>query len=109
MIEGGPAADVLFGGANHDVIYAGAGPDQLFGEAGDDHLIGGVEPLDELYGGAGDNLLEWTAEQDVEHGEGCTGGAHDGGEEHDHEEDDLPPQSAHGLGLSDCDGEGHEN
>lgn len=108
VIEGEPGRDVLFGGAGDDVIFAGAGPDQVFGEAGNDQLTGGLEPRDEMYGGSGDNILVWTGEQDVDHGDECDGGDHEDGEEGDHE-DDGPPGigSAHGRGHdSGCEGGG---
>ena len=71
-LYGGQGDDVLYGGGSapfagnpnavfgedgDDVLYVGPGGARAEGGAGDDRLYGGDSPGDELFGGAGDDVL----------------------------------------------------
>ena len=56
-------ADVLFGGPGHDLLYGGYGSSgesdakQLHGEDGDDEIWASMYGDNEIWGGAGDDLI----------------------------------------------------
>ena len=56
---GSRGADVLFGGPGHDFLYGGYGADtnQLHGEDGDDEIWASQLGDNEIWGGAGDDMI----------------------------------------------------
>ena len=56
-ISGGAGIDNLFGGAGHDFISGGDGNDVLVGGLYADHLAEPGDLADDIYGGAGNDLL----------------------------------------------------
>ena len=79
-IHGGAGDDYLSGDGGSDVIYGGAGSDRLLGGPGDDRLEGGdgddvlddSDGTNELFGGAGNDVLNMQGEN--------IGGTADGGD-----------------------------
>ncbi|MBW3620626.1 MAG: hypothetical protein KY461_10305, partial [Actinobacteria bacterium] len=67
-VRGNAGADVIEGGPDDDLLFGNSGADTIHGQAGDDRMVGGsdeADPLagattderDELYGGAGTDVL----------------------------------------------------
>lgn len=56
-IEGGAGQDRLYGKGGDDYISGGADSDTLYGGDGNDTLTGGGDGINELYGGAGDDVF----------------------------------------------------
>ena len=56
---GSRGTDVLFGGPGHDFLYGGYGADtnQLHGEDGDDEIWASQVGNNEIWGGAGDDMI----------------------------------------------------
>ncbi|MBS1195951.1 MAG: hypothetical protein H6R33_671, partial [Actinobacteria bacterium] len=58
-LAGGPGRDELWGGANADVLHGGTGADRLYGGDGGDFLFRSEWPnLDQMDGGAGENVVD---------------------------------------------------
>lgn len=60
-INGGNAADDIYGLEGNDSLNGGGGSDALFGGDGNDTLIGGTGAADSLYGGAGIDVANYSA------------------------------------------------
>ncbi len=67
ILQGGAAADTVYGGAEHDQLLGFSGADELYGEDGNDTLAAGADN-DRLYGGAGNDSLTGEAGEDLAYG-----------------------------------------
>jgi hypothetical protein len=61
LLEGGSGNDLLTGGDGHDALVGNAGRDFLYGDAGNDTLYAKDATYDIVYGGDGDDLAIYDA------------------------------------------------
>ncbi|WP_139204271.1 calcium-binding protein [Azotobacter beijerinckii] len=72
-VEGGNAADYLWGNNGEDELYGGSGNDTLWGMADADYLVGGTgddildgeDGVDTLIGSSGNDILKGGSDQDI--------------------------------------------
>jgi Ca2+-binding RTX toxin-like protein len=55
-IHGLRGDDLIYGRAGNDILHGDQDSDRLYGESGDDQLLGGLDALDRLYGGTGNDI-----------------------------------------------------
>ena len=72
-IISGSGSDELDGGPGDDTIFGKGGEDRIFGGTGNDFLSGGTGLNDDLFGGEGDDVIDWRPGEGSDVAEGQEG------------------------------------